>query len=176
VTDKHDEAEMARVYRARPQNDEIDDVLQQRLTATVGTLNADGSVHLAYVIFLYADGRLYFETASMTRKARNATRRGQLSMIVQGRAGSGRHLMVAAEGTARVLDGESAREINHRLRAKYIKPSVLADIDRSWNQLDDIAVELTPHRWRSWTGSVLHEVTGRQLTVPYAEAWLPDDA
>jgi hypothetical protein len=164
--------ESTRVYRAKPHDDEIADVLGQRLTATVGTLNADGSVHLAYVIFLHADGRLYFETSSMTRKARNAGERGRLSMIVQGRAATGRGLMVAAEGEARVLTGDEARRSNHRLRAKYIKPSALADIDRSWNRLDDIAVELTPHRWRSWTGSVLHEVTGRDLSVPYEEAWL----
>lgn len=164
--------ESARVYRAQPHDDEMADVLGQRLAATVGTLNADGSVHLAYVIFLHADGKLYFETSSMTRKARNATERGRLSMIVQGRAASGRSLMVAAEGEARVLAGDEARRINHRLRAKYIKPSALADIDRSWNRLDDIAVALTPHRWRSWTGSVLHEVTSRDLSVPYEEAWL----
>jgi hypothetical protein len=170
-----DDTDVARVYRARPHDDEIADVLGQRLAATVGTLNADGSVHLAYVIFLHADGRLYFETSSTTRKARNATERGRLSMIVQGRAATGRSLMVAAEGEARVLVGDEARRINHRLRAKYIKPSALADIDRSWDRLDDIAVELTPHRWRSWTGSVLHEVTGRDLSVPYEEAWLTDD-
>jgi PPOX class probable F420-dependent enzyme len=172
VTEAPEDAEAERVYRAKPHDDEIADVLEQRLTATVGTVNADGSVHLAYVIFLFADGRLYFETASMTRKARNAAERGHLSMIVQGQARTGRHLMVAAEGTARVLDGDEARQTNHRLRAKYIKPSALADIDRSWNRLDDIAVELTPQRWRSWTGSVLHDVTSRQLSVPYADVWL----
>jgi len=173
---EHDAAETARVYRAKPNDDEIADVLGQRLTATVGTLNEDGSVHLAYVIFLYEDGRLYFETASMTRKARNAAERGRLSMIVQGGASSGRNLMVAAEGTARILHGDSAQQINRRLRAKYINPTALDGIDTAWSQLDDIAVELTPHRWRSWTGSVLHEVTSRHLSVPFADAWLPDNA
>ena len=42
--------------------------------------------------------------------------------IHQGPASTGRHLMVAAEGTARVLQGTQAQELNHRLRAKYIKP------------------------------------------------------
>jgi hypothetical protein len=33
-------------------------------------------------------------------------------------------------------------------------------------------VELTLRRF--WTGSVPHEVTSGQLTVPYADAWLGD--
>jgi hypothetical protein len=40
------------VYREKPSQDEIDDVLEQRVSAAVGTINPDGSVHLAYVLFL----------------------------------------------------------------------------------------------------------------------------
>jgi len=36
-------------------------------------------------------------------------------------------------------------------------------------------VEVTPGRWRSWTGLVLHEQTRKELAVAYADAWLPDD-
>jgi len=100
-------ADPKQVYRARPTPDEIAEVLAKRLVATVGTLNEDGSIHLAYVIFLHHDGRMYFETSSVTRKARNAERRGWASMIVQGRASTGRSLMVAGEGTARVLRGHA---------------------------------------------------------------------
>ena len=52
--------------------------------------------------------------------------------------------MVAAEGTARVLQGTQAQELNHRLRAKYINPEALDGIDRAWGRLDDVAVEITP--------------------------------
>ena len=105
------------------------------------------------MLFLHHDGRLYFETASVTRKARNAARGGWASMLVQGRASTGRNLMVSAEGTARVLDGPEAQDLNHRLRAKYIKPEALDGVDRAWGRLDDVAVEITPRRWRSWTGT-----------------------
>jgi nitroimidazol reductase NimA-like FMN-containing flavoprotein (pyridoxamine 5'-phosphate oxidase superfamily) len=162
----------AQVYREHPTADEIADVLDKRLTATVGTLNGDGSVHLAYVIFRHADGRLYFETSSVTRKARNADQRSWISMIVQGRASSGRHLMVGAEGTARVVGGIEARELNHLLRAKYIRPSALADVDRAWNRFDDVAVEIRPRRWRSWTGSTLHAETEKELAGSYEDVWL----
>jgi PPOX class probable F420-dependent enzyme len=168
-------ADAEQVYRAHPTSDEIAEVLAQRLVAAVGTLNSDGSIHLAYVLFLHDDGRMYFETSSVTRKARNAERRGWASMLVQGPASSGRSLMVAAEGTARVITGDEAQEINHRLRAKYFKPTALDGIDRAWGRLDDVAVEVTPKRWRSWTGSVLHEETRKELSGSYEDAWLTGD-
>jgi PPOX class probable F420-dependent enzyme len=165
-------ARAAAVYRARPSEPEIADVLSQRLVATVGTLNPDGSVHLAYVIFEYRDGRMYFETSSLTRKARNAERTGHASVIVQGRAASGRSLMVSIEGAARVIRGVEAHEINHRLRAKYIKPEVLTEVDRAWARLDDVTVEITSRRQRSWTSAALYEETEMELSVPFDEIWL----
>jgi PPOX class probable F420-dependent enzyme len=168
-------ADAKQVYRARPTSGEISDVLARRLVATVGTRNQDGSIHLAYVLFLHHDGRLYFETSSVTRKARNAEADGSASMIVQGRASTGRSLMVAAEGTARVVRGAEAHDLNHRLRAKYITPAALDGIDRAWGRIDDVAVEITPATWRSWTGSVLHEQTQQELAVAYEDAWLADD-
>ncbi|MGZ5352477.1 MAG: pyridoxamine 5'-phosphate oxidase family protein [Actinomycetota bacterium] len=64
-------ATAAEVYRFRPDPDEIADVLSKRVVATVGTTNADGSIHLAYVLFLFEDDRILIETSSVTRKARN---------------------------------------------------------------------------------------------------------
>jgi hypothetical protein len=93
-------------------------------------------------------------------------------MLVQGVASTGRHLMVAAEGPARVLTGDDARAVNHRLRAKYIKPESLDAVDRAWGRLDDVSIEITPTRWRSWTGGLLHDETQRELDVPYADAWI----
>ena len=58
-------ADATEVYRARPTADEIADVLAQRLVAAVGTLNQDGSIHLAYVLFLHEGGRMYLETSSV---------------------------------------------------------------------------------------------------------------
>lgn len=167
-------ADAAEVYRARPTDAEIAEVLSQRAVAALGTLNADGSIHLTYVIFLHHEGRVYFETSSVTRKARNAARTGRASVLIQGHASSGRSLMVSFEGTARVIRGPEARELNHRLRAKYIRADALADVDRAWGRLDDVAVEVTPDKRRSWCGSTLHEETQRELSVPYGDIWLGD--
>jgi PPOX class probable F420-dependent enzyme len=167
-------ADATTVYRAHPTQAEIDEVLGQRRSAALGTLNDDGSIHLAYVIFLHEDGRLYLETASVTRKARNVAARPQASMLIQGPASTGRSLMVAAEGSARVIEGAEAHAINHRLRAKYIRPGALDAIDRAWGRFDDVAIEITPRRWRSWTGELLHAETEKELDGSYDDAWLPD--
>jgi hypothetical protein len=164
----------AQVYRDRPTESEIADVLAQRLVATIGTVNADGSVHLAYVLFEHHEGRLYVETSSLTRKARNVERSGSASAVVQGQSSGGRSLMVSLEGVARVVRGIEAHDLNHRLRAKYIKPEALPAVDRAWGRLDDVAIELTPRRVRSWTGTALHQETEKELTVPFDQIWLDE--
>jgi len=164
-------ADAVAVYRAKPTQDEIADVLGQRTVAALGTLNVDGSIHLTYVIFLVADGRLYLETSSVTRKARNATARPQASFLVHGTASSGRSVMVSGEGAARVIEGDEAAAINRRIRAKYLSSDALDAVDRAWASLDDVAIEISPARWRSWTGDELRRETERETGRPYDEIW-----
>jgi nitroimidazol reductase NimA-like FMN-containing flavoprotein (pyridoxamine 5'-phosphate oxidase superfamily) len=165
-------ADARAVYREHPTDEEIDEVLAQRLTAAIGTTNPDASVHLAFVIFLREGDRLYFETSSTTRKSRNVAAKGAASAMVQGTASTGRHLMVAVEGSARVVSGDEARAVNHRLRAKYFKPEALDGVNRAWDRIDDVAVEISTDRWRSWTGGLFHAETQRELEMPYDDAWL----
>lgn len=163
------------VYRAHPTEDEIADVLGQRLSAAVGTLNEDGSIHLAYVIFLFDEGKFYFETSSVTRKARNADARATASILVHGTASSGRSLMVAAEGTARVIGLPAAHAVNRRIRQKYVRADAVEALGDSWGRFDDVAVEISPIRWRSWTGTELARVTETELGRSYEGIWLPDE-
>jgi nitroimidazol reductase NimA-like FMN-containing flavoprotein (pyridoxamine 5'-phosphate oxidase superfamily) len=160
------------IYRHRPTQPEIDDVLGQRLVAALGTVNDDGSVHLSYVIFLFADSRFYVETSSVTRKARNAAARQHASILIQGVGSEGRNLMVSAEGSARLLHADDAQETNRRIRAKYIRPEALDALDRAWGPIDDVSIEITPARWRSWTGTLLHAAAIEHLSTPYEDAWL----
>jgi hypothetical protein len=162
------------IYLAHPTQDEIDDVLGQRLVAALGSLNEDGSVHLAYLLFLYENGQFFLETASLTRKARNIAARGQASILVHGTAASGRSLMVEAEGTGRVIGLPEAQAINHRIRAKYIVPDAVDAVDEAWVRFDDVAIGIAPVRWRSWTGSVLASTTETALGRSYEGIWKPD--
>jgi PPOX class probable F420-dependent enzyme len=169
------EPDAREVYRAHPTADETAEVLEQRGIATLGTLNEDGSVHLTYVIFLHEDGKLYFETSSVTRKARNARDRGRATLLTEGRASTGRSLMVAAEGVARLISGPEAEAINHRIRAKYVTADALDGIDRAYGRFDELAIEITPERWRSWTNSLLRAEAEKEIAGSYGDVWLPDE-
>jgi PPOX class probable F420-dependent enzyme len=162
------------VYTDHPTDAEIDDVLGQRLAGAVGTLNADGSIHLAFVIFRFEDGRIWFETASTTRKARNVAERPTVSFLVQGTASTGRSLMVAFEGDAEVVSGDAAHAIHHRIRSKYLKPEALPSVDAAWDAMDDVAIAVVPRRRRSWTGTTLAAYTEAATGGSYEDAWIPD--
>jgi nitroimidazol reductase NimA-like FMN-containing flavoprotein (pyridoxamine 5'-phosphate oxidase superfamily) len=162
------------IYRTRPTQAEIAEVLAQREIATLGTLNEDGSVHLAYVIFLFEEGVFRLETASVTRKARNIAARGTASIVVSGRASSGRPLMVEAEGAARIIHAPDAIALNRRVLDKYVVPDAVDDLTAVWSRFDDISIELTPTRWRSWTNTLLRAEAEAGTGRAYGEIWKPD--
>jgi hypothetical protein len=169
-------ADAEAIYRAKATREEIEDVLTKRVSATIGTLNGDGSIHLAFVIFLYENDRFYCETASLTRKARNVRDRPTASFIVEGQASSGRRIMAENEGTARLVHGDAAFEVNRRLRAKYITEEALDRVDNAWNEFDDVAIEITPGpRWRSWCGDVFAGETAAAMGGTTKGVWRPDD-
>jgi len=135
--------------------------------ATIGTLNADGSIHLAFVLFLWEGGKLYFETASMTKKARNVAARSTASFAIDGEG-----FMAMAEGVGRIIDGDEAHTINRRLRQKYLTGPAVDTVGAAWGTVDDVAVEITPTKWRSWSNEVLSEL-GRESAgdLPPSEWW-----
>lgn len=162
------------IYRTRPGQDEIDEVLDQREIATLGTLNEDGSVHLAYVLFLFEDGLFRLETSSVTRKARNIERDGRASIICSGTASSGRTLMVEAEGMAHLVPQPDSVELNRRVLAKYVEDDAVEDLHAVWSRFDDVTIELRPDRWRSWTNTLLRAEAEAGTGRSYAGIWKPD--
>jgi general stress protein 26 len=73
------------------------ELLQRRLNATLGTENADGSIHLTAVWFLFEENSFYIATSSKTKKARNITGKKKASLMVDLRKpGTERSLTVAA--------------------------------------------------------------------------------
>ncbi|MGI9585610.1 MAG: pyridoxamine 5'-phosphate oxidase family protein [Acidimicrobiia bacterium] len=162
--------EAADVYLAKPAPEVIAEHLERPIKATIGTLNPDGSIHLAFVIFLWEDGRLYFETASMTKKARNVAERQTASFAFDG-AG----FMAMAEGVGRIISGDDAHAINGRLRAKYLTPAAAGTVGASWGTVDDVAIEITPTKWRSWSSEVLTDM-GKAAAgdLPTSEWWVEE--
>jgi hypothetical protein len=160
----------ADVYLAKPAPEAIEHHLTRPITATVGTLNPDGTIHLAFVLFLWENGRFYFETASRTKKARNVSARPTASFAFEG---SG--FMAMAEGVGRVVEGDQAHAINRRLRQKYLTEGAVDTVGAAWGTVDDVAIEITPLRWRSWSNEVLHELSAEAAgELAPAEWWIQE--
>lgn len=141
------------VYLAKPAPEAIEEHLERRINATIGTLNPDGSIHLAFVLFLWEEGKLYFETASMTKKAHNVAARPTASFAFEGKG-----FMAMPEGIGRIIDGSEAHAINGRLRQKYLTGPAAATVGVAWGTVEDISVEITPTKWRSWSNEALSEL------------------
>ena len=156
------------IYLASAAPEAIKQHLHRPITATIGTLNPNGSIHLAFVLFLWENGKLYFETASMTRKAKNIAARQTASFAFEGQG-----FMAMAEGTGRVIDGNEAHAINRRLRKKYLTAPAADTVGEAWGTVDDVAIEITPIKWRSWTNEPLREL-GQQAAgdLPPSDWWV----
>jgi PPOX class probable F420-dependent enzyme len=132
------------------------EVLWGRHIATLGTENADGTIHLTAVWYLFESGCLFVATSSKSRKARNVAARSKASLMVDlRRAGAERG--VTATGTVELTTGEQSQEINRRVHARYLSATAMSDphIGPVFASFDDVTIRLTPASWISWDMAVL---------------------
>jgi PPOX class probable F420-dependent enzyme len=130
--------------------------LSGRYVATLGTENADGTIHLTAVWYLFEDGQLFVATSSKTRKSRNVAARPKASLMVDMRtAGSERGL--TASGTVTLISGDPARAINRRIHSRYLSPAAMSDpqIEPVFASFDDVTIRLTPVSWTTWDMATL---------------------
>jgi PPOX class probable F420-dependent enzyme len=132
------------------------ELLQRRFIATLGTGNADGSIHLTAVWYLFEEGRLFVATSSKSRKARNVAAQPKASLMVDVRR-PGAERGVTAAGRADVLSGSESREINRRIHTRYLSAAALADphIEPVFASFDDVTLRLTPESWVTWDMAAL---------------------
>jgi hypothetical protein len=158
------------VYLAKPADSEIEAQLLRPINSVVGTLNPDGSIHLAFVLFLWENGKFYFETASMTKKARNVKRDPTASFAIDPPG-----FMAMAEGEGRLITGPQAHEINGKIRAKYLTEDAVESVGNAWGTIDDCSVEITPRRWRSWSSAALTSLSAEAAgDLSPDEWWVPE--
>jgi PPOX class probable F420-dependent enzyme len=134
----------------------LQELLKKRLISTLGTENADGSIHLTAVWYLYEDGSLFVATSSKTRKFRNVSVRPKASLMVDMRK-PGTERGVTATGTVELISGDRAREINQRLHRRYLSPEAMSDpqIGPVFAAFDDVTIKLTPESWFGWDMAAL---------------------
>jgi PPOX class probable F420-dependent enzyme len=131
-------------------------LLQGRHIAALGTENADGSIHLTAVWYLFEDGCLSVATSSRSRKARNVAARPQAALMVDLRQ-PGSERGVNAAGAAELISGERSREINRRIHQRYMSAAAISDphVGPVFESFDDVTIRLAPVSWTAWDMTVL---------------------
>lgn len=130
--------------------------LQGRYIATLGTENAEGTVHLTAVWYLFENGHLFIATSSKSRKARNVMARPRASLMIDARR-PGMERGVTAAATVDVISGDASREINRRIHSRYMSKEAMSDphVEPVFASFDDVTLRLTPVSWTSWDMAVL---------------------
>ena len=131
-------------------------LLTGRYIATLGTENADGTIHLTAVWYLFESGSLYVATSSRTQKARNAAARPKASLMVDARK-PGTERGLTAAGRVEVISGKQSQEINQRIHGRYLSAAALADpqVGPVFASFDDVTLRLTPVSWITWDMAAL---------------------
>ena len=134
----------------------LQELIRGRYIATLGTENADGSIHLTAVWYLFESGCLYVATSSRSRKARNVAARPKASLMVDVRK-PGAERGVTAAGRVELISGEQSQEINRRIHSRYMSAAAMADphIGPVFASFDDVTIRLTPESWTTWDMAVL---------------------
>ena len=132
------------------------ELLRRRHIATLGTENADGSIHLTAVWYLFEDGCLFVATSSKTRKARNIMARPKASLMVDVRI-PGKERGVTAAGKVELISGDQSQQINRRVHTRYLSAAAMSDpqIGLVFASFDDVTIRLTPVSWIAWDMAVL---------------------
>jgi PPOX class probable F420-dependent enzyme len=132
------------------------ELLHGRYIATLGTENADGSIHLTAVWYLFEDDYLFVATSSKSRKTRNVLARPKASLMVDVRKPAAERGVTAA-GRVQVISGDQSREINRRIHSRYMSAAAISDpnIGPVFASFDDVTLRLMPNRWTTWDMSVL---------------------
>jgi nitroimidazol reductase NimA-like FMN-containing flavoprotein (pyridoxamine 5'-phosphate oxidase superfamily) len=133
-------------------NDElVQQLLEGRYIATLGTHSPDGSIHMVSVWYWFDGSHLYVATSSRSRKARNVQFRLQASIMIDSRdpaASCGVNLA----GDAQILSGALAAEKREQVHRKYLSAAALADptVGPIFAAFDDVVVQITPATVIAW--------------------------
>jgi nitroimidazol reductase NimA-like FMN-containing flavoprotein (pyridoxamine 5'-phosphate oxidase superfamily) len=134
----------------------LHELLQRRLIATLGTENADGSIHLTAVWFLFEENSFYIATSSKTKKARNIQAKPRASLMVDLRKpGTERGLTAVCKGE--LLSGDRSKEVNRRIHSRYLSTAAMTDpgIEPVFASFDDVTIRLTPESSFTWDMATL---------------------
>lgn len=131
-------------------------LLEGRNIATLATENADGSIHLTAVWYLFEGDSIFVATSTKTRKARNIAARPKASLMVDTRK-PGTERGVNGAGRAELISGKQSQEINHRIHSRYLSAAAMNDpaVGPVFAAFDDVTIKIRPISWTTWDMATL---------------------
>jgi hypothetical protein len=96
--------------------DELDSFLALPLLARICTLNKDGSIHIAPLLFKQVDGYILLGTQDISRKARNVSRNPNVTVMIDDPIPPAKGVLIYGEA---VLDYEDVSEKRVAIFEKY---------------------------------------------------------
>ncbi|MGH3091906.1 MAG: pyridoxamine 5'-phosphate oxidase family protein [Gaiellaceae bacterium] len=129
----------------------VRELLAARLIAKLATLDADGSVHLVGMWFVWDGTSVLLPTSGVTRKARNLERDPRATVMIDDSRGGFDLRGITLVGRAEVVRGQEALGVNRRIHLKYLTEGgrELAAVDR-YLSTDDVTIRFSPERASSW--------------------------
>src|SRR3954465_7073802 len=88
--------------------DEIEEFLGGRRTATMCSINADGSIHAVAMWYGFLDGQVAFETKAKSQKGQNLRRNPNLTVAIETGTEYNELRGVSLVGTASIVEGYDA--------------------------------------------------------------------
>jgi PPOX class probable F420-dependent enzyme len=158
--------------------DDLRSFLDERRYAVLASHDSGDRIHLTPIWFLFENDWFYFESVSASRKVKNLQRKPSASVVVDHRQ-PGKERWVSASGPVELLGGDEAREINARIRRRYLTPEALGDerIEPVFAAGDDVTIRLTPEEWRAWDSKDLDAAAFGGIIGAEPERWfLPVEA
>ena len=89
-------------------DDEVDAFLTEQRNATVGTLGAQGRIHLVGMWYAWFDGHVWFETKPKSQKVLNLRRNDRLTFLVEAGHTYDQLRGVSMEGRGVVVEDDAA--------------------------------------------------------------------
>jgi PPOX class probable F420-dependent enzyme len=127
------------------------ELLAARLIANFATLNADGTIHLVPLWFLWSPPHVLLPTSRATRKTRNLQRDPRATITIDDSRGGFDLRGITLVGEAAIDGGPGAVAVNREIHLKYLTEDGrrLPEVDR-YLATDDVTVRFLPHRVSSW--------------------------
>lgn len=101
---------------------EVARFLAERHTATMCTLNWDGSIHAVAMWYGFLDGRLSFQTKAKSQKAKNLARDPRVTCLVEAGERYDELRGVELVGRAVHVDGEQLFAVGASVFGRYVAP------------------------------------------------------